>query len=137
MVDIDRAPGAIEGLEILVAGQNIRVGARPLKLDSNGLFYPVNVNTRGEGTIVQERNPKRPKFCSHAHLDTGDRVKGPYLWGGSSDPIGPPSIGGAGRTSAHTGQTLSVTGDCLMKIVKGWRGNVLPAHPRETLTRIP
>jgi hypothetical protein len=66
-------------------------------------------------------------------LDKGCEISGRHLWGFSSDPLGPDDIekGGPGRTSSHTGQYVTITGACLMEIIKGWRGSPSLIHPKE------
>jgi hypothetical protein len=134
----DKAPAAVEGSELLVVGQDIRpLGLpRPLK-DSGELAFPLSVQTRGESTIIQESSPKTPKFRPYSMLDQGSCILGSLLWGFSTNPLKRDSIkvGGKGRTSSHPGQSLTITGSCFMEIIKGWRGNPLPTHPKQELLK--
>lgn len=134
MVNVDQVPGAIEGSKILVTGQKIVTNAPPKKCSKKGVVvFPISIEIRGNGTIIQENNPKKYNFRSYSNLDQYDKVLGKRLWGLSSDPIGIQNVGGHGRTSSHSGQELSITGLCLLEIVQGWRGQPLTEHPKTVL----
>lgn len=136
MVRANKIPAAIEGSEILVVGQDIKpIGLpRPLK-DSSGRVFPLTVHKRGESTIIEENSPKIGKFSQCSLLDKGYSISGPLLWGFFSEPLDRDSIkiGEEGRTSSHPGQSATITGNCFMTIIKGWRGDPLPIHPKKIL----
>jgi len=135
MASRDETPAAIEGLQILVCGLAIKPSARPLKLTSTLLVFQFDVQRRADGTIERESSPKEARIRSYSLLDTGDMISGHHLWGFSSSPIKRDNItvGQSGRSHSHPGQNVTCRGTCFLEIIRGWRGNPLPVHPRQEL----
>jgi len=131
--------GAIEGSEILIVGQDIKHSGRPVLLKgSDEILFPLKVTKQGKASIKKEKNPKIWQFRNYSMLNKGDRIEGKYLWGVSSDVIGPGDIkiGRGGRTHRHSGQELLIKGICFVEIVSGWRGTALLVHPKQDLTLV-
>jgi hypothetical protein len=134
----NQAPASIEGLKLLVKGQDIKPSGLPRPSDNpEEMVFPLSVYKRGASSILQEYSPKTHKFLADSFLDKGSEIAGPYLWGFSSSLLDRDSfdIGGKGRTASHPGQSVVIEGTCLMTIVKGWRGLPLPRHPKSALLK--
>ena len=134
----NQAPASIEGSKLLVKGQDIKPSGIPRPtIDPEEIVFPLTVFTRGSSCIIEEYSNKKSKFCRDSFLDEGCEISGPNLWGFSSNPLKPDSfnIGGKGRTSSHPGQSIEITGTCLMSIIKGWRGSPVLEHPKKFLLR--
>ena len=129
-------PAAIEGSEVLISAQDIRPSGVPRLLHTDEVAFQVSAYRRATGTIVQEYNPKVYKFRDYSDLDASDEISGTHLWGLTSSPLqrGDIIVGGAGRTSSHPGQELTLRGEFnLLEIVSGWRGEPLLTHPKQEL----
>ena len=138
MCKANQTPAAIEGSELSVTGQDIKTHGPPKKLgDSGEIVFQLTVYKRGESAILKENSSKRSRFREYSFLDKSSEISAPLLWGFSSNPLGIDDIevGGRGRTSSQPGQSATIVGTCFMEIIKGWRGNSLLTHPKETLLR--
>lgn len=139
MCKASQAPASIEGSKLLVKGQDIQPSGdipRPTK-NPNEVVFPLTVKIRGTSSILEEYTIKQSKFYKDSFLDKGSEISGSNLWGFSSSPLDRDSfdIGGKGRTGSHSGQSVEITGTCLMAIVKGWLGSPLLQHPKDTLLK--
>lgn len=137
MCKASQAPASIEGSKLLVKGQNIKPSGdipRPIR-NSDEVVFPLTVKIRGISSIVEEYPIKQSKFYEDSFLDKDSEISGLNLWGFSSSPLDRDSfdIGGKGRTGSHSGQSVEITGTCLMAIVKGWIGSPLLRHPKDIL----
>ena len=135
MASKDLPPAAIEGLQILVCGLDIKPGGRPVRVALEGIVFPFDVKRGGNGTIEQEHAPKKACVRSYSFLDQGDSISGNILWGFSSYPFKRDDInvGQAGRSGRHSGQDITCRGICYLEIIHGWRGHPLLVHPRQEL----
>ncbi len=136
MVTLNQTPASVEGIQVTIAGQDIRPTGRPKKLVNTGeIVYPLKVAIRGAAKIIEEKIRGTPKFKNYSMVNVGDEITGKNLWGFGSDPIGPGDItvGGRGRTSSHTGQEVKIYGVCFMELIMGWTGNAIGTHPRQEL----
>lgn len=86
MVEKDSPPAALEGNKIQLKGQKIEPNTSPTKIGDE-IVFPVKASKRAEGEIIEERDPKTPKFRDYSMLNLGDKVLGKHLWGFSSSPI--------------------------------------------------
>lgn len=140
MVERSEAPAAVEGSQLLIAGQKILPSGRPRFLElSSGveIVFPLSVEIKGKSTITENHKSSEPLFQPYSLLNIGDSITGKNLWGFSSDLIGKDDItvGGRGRTGAHSGQELKVSGICFMEIIQGWRGLAVGIHPKDKLLK--
>ncbi|MBW1999853.1 MAG: hypothetical protein JRJ29_18065 [Deltaproteobacteria bacterium] len=127
-------PAAIEGRKIEITSQKITPSGGPKRTCFRSMVFPITVEKRGKGIIIQEVNPKRPRCRDYSMLDAGDGIHGRRLWGFSTLPITRSSIGVGGkrRTGKHSGQNVMINGTfCFLEIVSGWRGKNLPVHPKQ------
>lgn len=139
MCKSNQTPAAIEGSKLSVIGQDIKLAGPPRRLSGTGqMIFPLSVKKRGQSEIIAAFNPKEWRFRQYSFLDIGSSISGPTLWGFSSDPIGTDSVnvGGAGRTSSHSGQDIIITGTCFMEIVKGYCGDPLITHPKDIVLSV-
>jgi hypothetical protein len=136
MVESSIVPACVEGHKILVTGLKIRPMGVPKRLvDTGDIVYQLNVERRGVSLIVEENDPPNQRFRDYSFVNKDDKISGKSLWGFSDDPIGPNDIivGGRGRTGAHSGQELEISGICFMELISGWSGLPISSHPRYSL----
>lgn len=132
-----QAPASIEGSELLVQGQKIEPNGPPkltagTKDNPSEMVFPLTVTIRGSSCILKEYIKKSRRLDPNSFLDEGSQISGQHLWGFSSNPLDRDSfdVGGKGRTSSHSGQSVEISGTCLMSIIKGWVGDPISIHPK-------
>ena len=136
MTKKDSPPAAIEGMGILIIAQKISPIGAPTLTTADIMVFPLQASRRALGKITSESNPKVAQVRAYSDLNLGDEISGRNLWGFSSLPLTKDDInvGGAGRTSSHSGQDVTINGGlCFLEIVSGWRGTPLPTHPRKDI----
>lgn len=136
MVTQSQAPAAVEGGEIIISAQKIVPKGPPIILPNNETVFPLDIERRCESEITEERrDTSAPPFRHYSMLNIGDKITGKRFWGFSSEFLtnGDIVVGGRGRTSAHPGQELRISGTCFMEIIQGWRGDPIVQHPKNAL----
>jgi len=136
MTALTKAPGSIEGEEMLISGLKISPSQRPIELPNlDEILFPISIQKRAESIIVKEYNPKIHKIKESSLLELNSKISGKNIWGLNNNPLSRDNftLGGRGRSSSHTGQEIKIKGICFMELVEGWQGLPLQVHPKNEL----
>ena len=136
MTALTKAPGSIEGEEMLISGLKISPSQRPIELPNlDEILFPISIQKRAESIIVKEYNPKIHKIKESSLLELNSKISGKNIWGLNNNPLSRDNftLGGRGRSSSHTGQEIKIKGICFMELVEGWQGPPLQVHPKNEL----
>lgn len=127
---------SIEGEKILIKAQDIKPSGRPKKEFICGkTVFCVDVKKRGEATIIEEYDPRQYKYNPNSMLKINSTISGKTMSGFSTNLVTPSDVitGHRGRTSAHTGQELTIKGICFMSLVSEWTGQSISVHLKDIL----
>jgi len=135
MSTISDVPGSIEGDKILLTGLKIAPQGVPIRIKNSTIVFPVTVSRRSAGEISEILTRGKSAFKETSMLNLADKISGTHIWGFSSSPVTLKDVskGKKGRSGRHTGQFLTITGNCFAELVHGWRGDTLPIHPKNSL----